>query len=104
VTPEELAELERLEKAAPVGHWTATYPLYKCECEGPSTVVMHDGSKIRLPIAWTYNSEENARATFEFIIAARNALPDLIRMAQRLALAERLNQQLTELARQTPTE
>lgn len=80
MTDAELQRLERLEKAATPGPWTATSHIGGFGFSGPLTFysVTNEYSGKDSPI-WL-ESEDNVR----FIAAARNALPELIAEIRRL--------------------
>jgi hypothetical protein len=101
LTPEQLAELERLEAAAMPGEWK-----YQGRCLNMADQVQHrwridSGKREVVSASWHdssafYPTEEESRNNGQFIAALRNAAKPLIEMVKRL---QEENEQLQREAR-----
>lgn len=78
ITEEQLAELERLEREATPGPWLVEDKRGWWRVRGPGGVAFDDGSACN-----EYNAECDAD-TRDLIVAARNALPQLLAEVRRL--------------------
>jgi hypothetical protein len=88
-----LSELERLERAATQGEW---WLVYNASNHKPSGIGSAESNKNGEPYAVTmrnpgYPDQEwiDWHGNGEFIVAARNALPALLRLARAVSAAER---------------